>query len=280
MTSSKSNKDEGNRFALLSLNLDDMEDANNVPYTSIQMLEENPESISNIGNNEFSDPVITVNEILVDQSDKTNIMTPNIQSLTNIRKTYNTLIKNHRNIFTNQLMDQLWESWISVMPEFPTTYDGKMTTIRRFIINPDQTELILHDCSSRHRYEYHQICSLLKLEHKSIGLENKQYKTPRPEKNDVKKTLILTKPDNWCWEFTDVSMEQKQIDELKMKERVQKHREWVKVMKTKRCSCCTVSASESQLFRTKTLDGLYCETCILLEKFMGLGFKHAYGRPF
>ena len=91
MTSTKSNKDEGNRFALLSLNLDDMEDANNVPYTSIQMLKENPQLISKIGINKFSDPVITINDILVDQSDKTNIMTPHISKVSRIFANHTTL---------------------------------------------------------------------------------------------------------------------------------------------------------------------------------------------
>lgn len=271
----------------------------------------------------------------VDESEKLNRGSvepsdPEIQlNLTQIRQNYTELVKNHRHLFTKQLMGQLWESWLSVSPELPGMYVSKLAQIRAFVMNPDQKELILHDRTSKHRYEYHQICGLLKLEHKSIvedtdvslnditeekwyvvGKHGKrhearvsrdteqyrhQHKTMNNEpgfehfnkhfnreheKKEVLKTLILTKPDNWSWEFTVVSDEQKKLDDLKLQERVQKHREWVKVMKTKRCSKCIISAVETELFSSKTLKGLYCEKCANQDEFMGHNFKYAYGRTF
>lgn len=398
----------GNRFALLSLEPDDVDDVqeDTIKHSSVLALKDKPQIISNIGSKVRTDRsaksiehTISVDDILTDDgqvadqtdandhpaastceaSDQTSSTVADTQvveeiphipvsetsvteekeakalSLTDVRKTYSTLIKEHRDLFTKQLMNQLWDSWKSVTPEFPGTYNTKLAQIRGFVTNPDQKELILHDRASKHRFEYHQICSILKLEHKSIiegqddmgddegdagadrwhvvgkggrheavhvnapmpapvhapvqgsapgnqrfdrssgysrfrpkvmgkdqGYEhfNNKHKMHKPEKQEVLKTLILTKPDNWCWEFTTVSSEQKQIDELKLKERVQKHREWVKVMKTKRCAKCTISAVESELFIAKSLKGLYCERCVTLEEFTGHDFKHAYGRPF
>lgn len=377
MASTDSTKYEGNRFALLSLEPDDLEEIKSEYDIAIsnQIITKKSQLISNIGSKVFaeknSNHSISVDDILTndqisDMSSVTN-RSDNVQdlvetkidsycdsqqipklldnevsvaeekvakslSLTDVRRTYDKLIKDHRELFTKELMTQLWNSWRNVTPEFPGTYVTKMAQIRGFVLNPDQKELILHDRASKHRFEYHQICSVLKLEHKSIienvddGLvededpnekwhvvgkhgkkdpviqkHNKyakygpkmmgkdqryehfnKHKNEKPAnaKQDVLKTLILTKPDNWCWEFTVVSPEQQHIDELKLAERVQKHREWVKVMKTKKCAKCTISAVESELFTTKTLIGLYCEKCTVLDEFTGHTFKHAYGRGF
>lgn len=201
-------------------------------------------------------------------------------NLRDIRESFSRLVSEHRDQFDVTMMIKLWESWITCVPPFPSFLATKLDLIKSFVTDTDQTKLIIYNQIPRHRYEYHQICSLLKLDHASIESTDHRYGHCQSIKTEVLKTLIIVKPNDWCWEFTKVSDKQKELNDMKMKERIKKYREWIKVMRTKHCTVCNVSAVESELFLTDILVGLFCENCVKTDKLSGHTFKHAFGRKF
>jgi len=92
--------------------------------------------------------------------------------------------------------------------------------------------------------------------------------------------MIITKPDHWCWEFTSVTKEQKQLNDIKIKCCATKQRKWVNAMKTKRCTKCNINAVNSELFTASKSEGLFCERCRHSDDLFGQKFRHAFGRPF
>jgi hypothetical protein len=162
------------------------------------------------------------------------------------------------------IINDVWESWIVAMPSFPKQYNDKLEVIKEFVMNLNQKELIIYDCPSSHRYKYHQICGLLRLEHKTLdifanndsarnnpnlkGVDGYKpiicnRKNPSNDNGDnvvpiniVPKTMIISKPENWSWEFTAISNEQEQLNQTKIKERDEKNN-LIKSMKDKqRCA--------------------------------------------
>ena len=263
------------------------------------------------------------------QLQKVNLKGIDIDTLTptEIRKYYHLLIDPNNNVrskLDHAIMNDVWESWRSAMPCFPNQYNDKLEVIKEFVSNPNQKEMIIYDCPPSHRYQYHQICGLLRLEHKTLDIfASSNTNTTKCQRNDdhfyiqkntdspnlkgmdgykpinhhrmnphnnngdnlapiniVPKTMMISKPDNWSWEFTIVSNEQEQLNQSKIKEHVQKNNDWIKSMKGKRCIDCRTPVTESQLFTLSNLDGLFCEKCIEKDKYKNHHSKHAYGRKF
>ena len=100
-----------------------------------------------------------------------------------IRQSYNTLIKTHRHIFTKDMMVRLWDSWIQTVTSFNSSYNIKLARIRAFILDPDHTELKIHNHTSKSRQEYHEISTLLRLEHLSVLDEDKKQNKKNTEDN-------------------------------------------------------------------------------------------------
>jgi hypothetical protein len=151
--------------------------------------------------------------------------------MVSLRKNYCNLYRSHRSFFTRDILSSMWESWQNDTTTFPGSYNVKLGQIRLFVINPDQTELILYQRSAKSRFEYHVICNALMLDHRSIEENNnddgwkivtyqktksnslestqKKYEHNKDNKdnkdNSKTKTLIISKPTNWCWEFTSNS---------------------------------------------------------------------------
>jgi hypothetical protein len=216
-------------------------------------------------------------------------MDPSKMNMQTLRQNYSTLLKHDRSFFTRDIMGKMWDSWQKNTPVFPGIYNIKLGQIRTFILNPDQIELIVHQRTSRSRFEYHTICNALKLEHKSMEREEtsntipkkdidtsntipkkdindsegwnivKNHKKKKEDKkshfiidrknpvmtsyelyknnqqnnstlisstsstssssiiNNNVKTLIISKPKNWCWEFTQMSLEQINYNNDKLK---------------------------------------------------------------
>jgi hypothetical protein len=93
---------------------------------------------------------------------------------TEIRQSYNTLIKTHRQFFTKDMMIKLWDSWLKTITSFNSSYNIKLARIRAFVLDPEQIELKIHNHTSKSRQEYHEISSLLRLEHLSVLDEDKK----------------------------------------------------------------------------------------------------------
>ncbi len=294
-----------------------------------ELEEINDENNDNNENNENNDNNDNINEII-------NIPIIKDLSADELRKGYSKFITVGREQFDTETMIRLWDSWMEKGWHFPSTFNSKLILLRKFIIDPDQKELILNDKPPDQRASYHQICKVLKLEHCSIennydddGVNpriNDNWRVlkddclngvnPNPRINDnwrelkddclnpVKniydkyhskyrrsqdkmfrianktKTMIIRKPQNWNWEYTIVSDNQLELDGIKMKEIIKKHREWVQFMKTKKCTMCDISAVESELKQSKTIQGLYCEICVKRNDMIEHSFKHAYGKTF
>jgi len=155
-------------------------------------------------------------------------------NMISLRKNYCNLYRSHKSFFTRDVLSKMWESWQTDAPTFPGSFNIKLGHIRSFIINPDQTELILHQRSAKSRFEYHAICNALMLDHISVeendnvdgnddddgwkvvtyqktkaniseSSHNKYNHKDNKNNNQISgktKTLIISKPENWCWEFT------------------------------------------------------------------------------
>ncbi|VBB18198.1 hypothetical protein YASMINEVIRUS_661 [Yasminevirus sp. GU-2018] len=281
----------------------------------------------------------------VSETDNKTINELDVIDDTTLRQRYSELIKTHRHLFTRDRLASLWDSWRAVAPVIPGAYTAKLIQLRSFVLDPDQTELILHDRSPRSRFEYHTLCSALRLEHvslehnvppvikkepkvvdedvgwKVVGRSHKAVKDASNGRDDKKntdhyptkyrdfsrkepgfesfasnkeraryardaeekeklKTMVITKPPNWCWEFTSVSKEQRQIDEEKLRARVEKHKEFVNKLRAQHCTNCNASAVSTALYSSKTLPGFYCELCINDTKFSEHQFKYEVGRAF
>jgi hypothetical protein len=186
-----------------------------------------------------------------------------------IRKSYSELVTKYRDQFDKNLMVRLWNSWL-LDQKFPQHYNTKLAYIRKFVLNVDQNELIVCDKPNRCRFEFHQICNALRLEHQSVDSDN-------PHDHNGSKTLIITKPKNWNWEQTVVSKEQKALNDSKLKEIVQKHKEFVQLMRTKRCIYCNICAVDTELFVSDKTDGLMCVKCIPKNNLPNHQIRHAYG---
>jgi hypothetical protein len=229
-----------------------------------------------------------------------------------IRKKYTEYLAKYRDQFDSGLMQRLWDGWLLSIPQFPGPYNLGLANIRKFVLYPDQHELILYDKSPRQRYRYHLICHALKLEHrttdenewevvshtkhvrypaapgtqetKSLNKNSKYNKKQIPDRmldQDKLKTMIIIKPYKWNWEFTKISPEQKKYDREKMKEQEDKRIQWIEFMKTKQCAGCRVTAAQSELLIAESIQGLYCTGCVA-RKELGLSghvFKHAIGGP-
>lgn len=178
-----------------------------------------------------------------------------LDRLTEIRKNFYLLVPK----LDRAIMNDVWESWKNAMPCFPNQYSDKLEVIKKFVLNLNQKELIIYDSPPHHRYQYHQICELLRLEHKTLdifadsnqhanhydrhndpnlrGIDgykpigcnrfipcNNNGDNPRPI-NITPKTMIISKPDIWSWEFTTISNEQEQLNQSKLKERQSKLKE-------------------------------------------------------
>lgn len=196
--------------------------------------------------------------------------------LGDVRKNYQYYVSIYGKHLNKTFLSRLWDSWEnSTKLDIDETLRSKLTKLKEFIFNLNEKTLCIKNLSPKHRYEYHQLCSILKLEHRSIEniVETKEEKSKIVEKendnewsviktkktkkienkkkrnneynkwyseelkkkkseqkcngitNEIqinskretdRKTLIITKPTNWSWEFTIVSEEQDKLDKEKI----------------------------------------------------------------
>lgn len=352
-----------NRFSVLDINQDHIEDADSNDDGDDKIDIEGDVSTYYLTEDDIYDSVDTVlskdthgdDIVSVGTSDQqgkcTRVLDLSTLKLDEIRRRYHIYYKSDPQQFDRAMMDALWDSWLSTIPMFPASMNPKLMHIRRFITDPSKTILIIPDRSPKHRFEYHQLCAALKLDHVSLEpdddktvneiknmnengvIEQAGYNKKKPrydihsangsngyhkgdgyknfnknryrdlsgshnsngsrnrhqyknegtleEKKQVIKTMVITKPDDWCWEFTQITDEQKKLNDVHMREAGKKHREWIKFMKTKRCDRCNASAAQYELFTTKQdKSDLICERCVKKDTYAGFKFRHAYGRPF
>ena len=122
---------------------------------------------SNVNNSDVNNSNVDISNVNNSNVDISNADVLNFTE-TEIRQSYNTLIKTNKQIFTKDMMIKLWDSWIKTITPFNGSYNIKLARIRAFILDPEQTELKIYNHTSKSRQEYHEISSLLRLEHISV----------------------------------------------------------------------------------------------------------------
>lgn len=134
--------------------------------------------------------------------------------LKTLRQYYCHFITTHAYKFNSLLMQLLFVSWIDENLDESLSkqlsYASKLQILENFVCNHMGT-LVVYDLSPKDRYEFHRLCAMLGLEHMSV-------KTP----SSINKDIWIVKPTNWCWEFTQISPLQYQLNTLYAQKRSMK----------------------------------------------------------
>lgn len=190
---------------------------------------------------------------------KSDILVKDLK-LDQIRSMYSDLLRSYKNQFDKELMDKIWEDWV-LKYNISSVLNPKLALLRNFIMNHNQKELYIEKRSGKHRYEYHMLCTMLGLSHISVnedvpfealhenndndndtndGWEKVQTKKSKKPNvidssknvytNNGEKPMIITKPKNWSWEYTDIPNIPNDKNQDVLLKKVKKYREMRKNM--------------------------------------------------
>lgn len=268
-----------NRFAILA-EYDDLSDTENPPVDTVDSV---------------SDPDTDLNSNESRVPDLRATFTPGY-----IREHFVELQGRYPSQFTEDMYESLWESWRrdNELTVVDKDIAVKLDEIQEFLfahlikgpVNSRPVHVVT-DQDPKQRFCYHQICTNLGLEHQSMNALKGHRDSKGKDKGkgsvdhyDSKfKTLEITRPKAWCWEFTKVSESQQKLDESSNEKRKEKEDDWRERMSRKRCRICRRNALQRELVRNDEL-GLYCKECVATKatrediSLTEYKFTHAYGR--
>lgn len=268
----------GNRYAILSMDPpeDPVEDFDDQKFDNQEIKTEH--SVQHTGDSVICEPSI----------DLAGTFTSGY-----IRKHYVLFLKKYPGQFTDSMYSRLWDSWMIdsgiAKNKKSESFDEKLQEIKEFVSNHDiEITYSVSKQDPKQRFMYHQICSKLGLEHCSLNelVETRKMKGVDKEKKvyDPKyKTVRITKPVEWCWDYTAVSNHQQKIDDMSEEKRSEKEKQWRERMTRKRCRVCRKNALQTELMKNEDLQGLFCAQCIEVKTdrdripLSDYEFVHAYG---
>jgi len=135
---------------------------------------------------EISSEINKDDEMMIDVDTAIDELTQ-YMNMNKLRRNYAYLINEIPEMFDEELMGQIWDSWLSSAPVIPDTpnHMDALNNIKNFIMSVDTPTLVINNCPPKIRYIYHHISNLLGLYHKTVS-----------------KTLVISKPVNWSWEYS------------------------------------------------------------------------------
>ena len=183
-----------------------------------------------------------------------------------IRKNWNNIIENNKNIINSHIFEIIWSEWefkhaeftknifYHILKIFISGYSiGKIELIekKKYIIQEDNDKLILKCLDNNERKQVHKLCDKIGLHHKSIKKKNKKH-------------LYIYKPSIWLWEYTEKNPYSKSDEYYKLLEETKmiQNQKYKLKMEKKYCNCCDRNGLEVQLYCSVYIKGLYCDDCL------------------
>ena len=119
-------------------------------------------------------------------------------------------------------------------------------------IKENATTLLIRGLNGVERLKLHKLCDQLGLFHESKQTHKRN-----------KKIFCVYRPDDWSWEFT--RRNPYSLDDSIYRQRELEHQEKEKRTERYHCCSCDASASDTQLYCSVYIRGLYCDDCLEIE---------------
>ena len=183
-----------------------------------------------------------------------------------IRKNWNNIIENNKNIISSHIFEIIWYEWeykhaeftknifYPILKIFISGYSiGEIELIekKKYIIQEDKDKLILKCLDNNERKQVHKLCDKIGLHHKSIKKSNNKH-------------LYIYKPSIWLWEYTEKNPYSESDEYYKLLEETKmiQNQKYKLKMEKKYCNCCDRNGLEVQLYCSVYIKGLYCDDCL------------------